>query len=313
LEKDAYHVWDPLKQHNIPNHLFDLYFNERRVAHVRFAAPVYQEFIHKAVVGEEFKEFLRSYQDAAIKRKHLLINVQDRTSWKEHARCAVLEELQHLPQFKEALTVVTLPFDTDFYQQLAPYHQTNQAHLFMDQFKEHLMSDYAGFYFPPHIKKILSAEFFDGALEAVHRIFFSSRNVLSREHRLNFIEIFYLFLKLKLIEIVQCDSFNICSKDSLDVSQASSVELFIFLKILNQMHLTTQDVEIVNFMIYGPTLLIRERNLLLERFHRMIGAIRTMENAQHEFGAENFVKIVQEGFILLFKTPILQSFVLSPK
>lgn len=314
LEEDAFHIFDTILQHNIPNQLFDMHADDHRYSFLRIGAPVVQEFINKASINEEFKAFIHSYAQGSISRKHLLINLQDRTSWREHARCVALEEFEHhQPELEKALTVVTLPTDTEFYHQVNPYHQVHQAATFMEQFKEHLMGDHSGYYFPPCINKEELGLFIDGALPVIHHIFFSNKNVLPREQRMEFIELFYLFLQLKLIEWVQPDSISLTCKDGVDTGMAYSSELFAFLKLINNQEWTENDWLHLNFMIYAPALLIRERVMLPDRFHRMLGALKIVQNARDEFGDDNFVKIIQEGFVMLYKTPVLQSSLHLPR
>lgn len=312
LEEDVYHVFDPILQHNIPSQLYALYAQDKHYAFLRMPAPIYQEFINKAIVNDEFKAFLCSYVQGAIPRKHLLINLQDRTAWREHVRCIALEELQQLPEIEDAISVATLAIDTDFYHQLTPYHQVNHAHLFKEQFKELLLDENAGYFFPPNIKREELSVFIDGTFEAIHRIFFSSKNVIMRENRLDFIEIFYWFLQLKLIEWTQPDTVSLTCKDSIDIGEAYSAGIFAFIKLMNNTEWSDADLQHLNFMLYAPALLIRERVMLPERFNRMLSALKVVENARDELGAENLVKIVHEGFINLFKTPILHSQLLLP-
>ncbi len=313
LENNTFHAFDPLMQHNIPNQLFDLYTQDKRYAFLRLAAPVYQEFINRASVTEEFMAFLRANSQGAIPRKHLLINLQDRTSWREHARCAVLEELPQQAGLEQALSVVTLAANTDFYHQLNPYHQVNHAETFMAQFKEMLLDDHTGYYFPKSIKRNELTQFIDEAFAVIHRDFFSSKNVLQRENRLDFIELFYLFLQLKLIEWIQPDSISLSCKDAIDIGESYNVELFAFLKLINNQEWSEQEWQHLNFMLYAPSLLIRERVMLPERFNRMLSALKTTERARDEVGADKFAKKIQEDFSKLFKTPILHSNLLLPR
>jgi len=313
LDADSYHLFDPLMQHNIPNQLYDLYIDEQRINHIRLASPIYQETISKAVINEEFKGFLRSYHQPEIQRKHLLINLQDKTSWREHARSSVIEELQNQAEFNKVLSVVTLANDTDFFHQVAPYDQNNHAKTFMGQFKEHLLGENTGYYFPPEVNRKKLTEFIDNTFAAIHRIFFSSKSVLIRDARLDFIEIFYLLFQLKLIEWIKPDSFSLTCKDGIDVGESFSAELFVFLKIINNQEFQESDWDYLNFMLYGPALVTRERIMLPERFNRMVSALRLMENTRAEFGAGNFEKIIHEGFLRIFETPILHSPLLFPR
>lgn len=313
LEENTFHVFDPLVQHNLPNQLFDLYDQEHRYQFLRISAPVYQEFINKSHINEEFKGFLRCNSHGSKQQKHLLINLQDRTSWREHSRCKALEELQDRPGMKNVLTVVTLATDTDFYHQLSPYHEVNHADQFMEQFKELLLDDHAGYFFPVSIEKTELAAFIEQCFEIIHRVFFSSKNVLSREKRLDFIEIFYILLQLKLVEWIKPDSVSLTCKDSIDTGEAYSAELFTFLKLMQGVEWSDADWEHVNNMLYAPALLIRERVILPERFNRMTGALKIIEAAKDELGAKNFAKLVEIEFAKIFKTEILRAQILLPK
>lgn len=311
LEGKVFNTFDPLLQHNLPNQLYGLQLKEDHlIENFRFPAPVHQEFIHKAVVVEEFKGFLRDYKK--LKKKHLLINLQDSTSWVEQARCAALEELQDNPDVNEAIEVVTLAVDTDFYHQLSPYHQINHADTFIKQFKEHLKGEGSGFSYPASINQETLHLFIDRAVNFVHRVFFSSKNVLLREHRLDFIEILYLFLELKLIDMIKPDSFSLTCKDGIDISLTYSAELFILLKFINAPEWSDHEIDYLNALLYAPPLLIRDRILLPERFNRMVSAIRTVENTQWEYGKENFPKLVQEAFFDMFENSILSSKIQLP-
>ncbi len=50
----------------------------------------------------------------ASKKKHLMVNLNDRTSWHEYVRSAGLENLQKNAEFSQQFFVLTLPKDTDF-------------------------------------------------------------------------------------------------------------------------------------------------------------------------------------------------------
>lgn len=310
LEKHDLNAFDPVIQHNLPNHLFDLYMGDQRISCLRIPAPVIQDFIQKAIINEEFKCFLKDYyiQD----KKHLIINLQDRTSWREYARCVALEELP-AQGFDRSLSVVTLATDTDFYHQLPPYNQLNHAQPFIQQLKEHVLGEGAGFYFPSSIDRQELAEFIDQATQAIHRIFFSNKNVLLREHRLDFIQIFYLFLELKLIDWINPSSFSLTCKDTLDTGEGFNAALFAFFILLNAQEKTEQEIDYLNQILYAPVLLVRERLMLPERFNRFVSVLRTIENARNEFGAEHFESVVYEAFVLLFKMPLLHGKVFIPR
>lgn len=307
LQDGAWREFDPLLQENVPSNLYTLYLQESKVGIARWPSPTVQEFIHKASVIDEFKGFLRACAHARNFNKCLVINFQDRTSWKEYARCAVIEDLSNHESFTRHIDIVTLAKDTEFYHQLTPYFQESHADVFIQQFKEHLSDESCGFLFPEFMRKVIFGGFVDGVMEGIHRVFFSNKNVIPRERRLDFIEIFYFFLELKLIELSKSDIVGFLCKDGVDISEGAAVQMFVFLKLLNQEWLSENDREELDLMLYGPSLLCRERLMHPERFNRMLSALRSIESLRNQFGHKNFVKVIREAFGTFFKTPILEA------
>lgn len=306
LEEGDCHQFDPILQDNLPSQLYTLYVQENRFQFARWPSPTYQEFIHKATVNEEFKAFLYACGREHTINKVLFFNFQDRVTWKEHFRCAVVEDLPNHESFAKHIEVMTLTKDTEFYHQLAPYHQENHADVFIKNFQEQLKDENGGVLIPIALRKELMREFIPNTMEAIHRIFFSGKNILLREHRLDFIEIFYAFLQLKIIECLKPDTIGFSCKDGVDVTSAAGAELFIFLKLLNQERLSENDQEHLELMLYGPCLISRERIMMPERFNRMLSAVKAIEQVREQFGQVTFLKIVLEAFGHLYKTPILK-------
>lgn len=311
LLQDAGHIeFDTLMQGNIPTHWFDITFKDKKIAHERIPCPTRQEFIQKAYVTDEFKEFLRSYREQ--EKRHLVFNLQDRTTWREHFRSTVLEDLQDHPDFKKELDVVTLAIDTEFYHQVAPYHLVNHADIFIEQLKDHVRDESAGYYFPQKIKKKLFSEV-DGIIESIHRVFFNNRNVLLREARMDFIQIFYMCLQLKILEICSPDSFSSSCKDGVDIAPANTAQLFAFLKLVNQEVLSEEDHRYMNWILYSSPVLIRERVLVPDRFNRMVSALKVIEAKRDEVGFERFSKLIKTDLGKHFESPLLEASVKIPK
>ena len=143
LEDGEYSYFDPYHQGNVPQVLYYIADHGKMMHNVRLPCPTHQEFIHKADLIPEFKGFLRNNAEQG----HLLINFQDRTSWREQARASTIEGLCEVEEFCDRLYVATLAKDTEFYHQLAPYHEEHQAHRFIAHLKEHLSDELSGFYF----------------------------------------------------------------------------------------------------------------------------------------------------------------------
>lgn len=295
--------WDPLMQGNLPTVLFDLYLHEKRIVHNRFPAPVIQEKIDQAVLTDEWRGFVHALSSME-QAHHLLINLQDRTSWYEHARAALFEQNERDPL--SPVTVVTLAMDTDFYHQRAPFDQESHADRFIRQILEQLRGEQTGFHFPETLHPAITGHFAEGVLLAIHRIFFGGRNVLAPEHRRQFIDLFYLFLIMKCIDIAQPSSFSLTCKDGVDVGPCFSALLFGLLKSLQSKAPTSQDLSMFHQILFLSSVLMRERLPQPYRLERMLGALRRIEQVRDEMGDEAFQTLIQDGFHLFFDSSVLE-------
>jgi hypothetical protein len=297
-EKESF---DPLLEGNFPSQIFNFSQLDTHLTVLRLPAPIKQEFIDRAEIVEEFRGFLRFLGSKGTIQKHLLINLQDRTSWQEHARCAALEKFQAEAEFSGRLFVVTLAKNTDFYLQSSAYIDVDEASLFIQQFKEQIASgEECGFYFPPQLKTRQWQSFLDLAMEKIHRHFFAEKERLSRKNRLDFIEIFYQFLVLKLIEWLQPDSLSFTCKDAVDTGAAESSTFFAFLKIIaHPSPFTQEEKDILEWLLFSFALLIRERPLDIQRLNRAVSSLSALHVELDERREE-----VLQGISSLFENPL---------
>lgn len=271
-EEDQF--FDPIGQGNIPNEVCRLIGEGMEVKVLRIPCPIMQEFVNKAYITEEFKTFLRNFPE----HEHLLyINFQDRTSWKEYARCVALEECGRQAEFSKALTVVTLPLESDFYNQTGAYHEVSKSDQFIESFMNHLEDEATGYVFPTYLKKELFPEFMEALLTNVHTVFFDSKAALSYIERLDFIQIAYQLIILKLIEKVKPTYLNLGSKDSLDANGVAATSLIAFLSVGRKKNLSEEETDRLMGILFGPTLMQRERVIHREYFDRMDAFIRHLE------------------------------------
>lgn len=277
LYQDEVPIFDPLMQGNLPEVEAHIKENEHEISLLRLACPTMQEIISKAYIVDEFKEYLRSVLNKKGDYHHLIINYQDNTSWKEHARSSVLEELGNQAEFSNILTIITLSKDSDFYHQSGPYRELSSGESFLKHFKEHLMDENTGYYFPQKIREILFDGFIDKLFVEIYKTFFKNHDILSLQERQSFIEIAYGFIELKLIEETQCSYLCLTSKDGLDVSATASTALLVLIKLADNKKLTQKEIEQVLYILFGQTMLIRERNLQPERFDRLLQFIMLLE------------------------------------
>ena len=224
----------------------------------------------------------------------------------------MLEHLQKIPVFASHVHVVTLPMDTEFYHQTGHYSLMEDATTFIQQFKQHLGDDSSGFFFPQGIKEIVFAGFTDRLFDSIHSYFFQSSKILTKEDRQNFISLFYLFLEMKLIEIAHPNSFCLTCKDGVDLGSYSTALFFMFFEMITSEILNEADLEYLNLILYGPSILIRERAILPDPFNRFISVLKKVEIIRQEKGFHHFVETLKNTFGPLFEKEMLSGRILIP-
>lgn len=282
--------FDPLIQDNLPNQLFELHMNHSKCVHLRMPSPTIQSTVEKAGISPEFKGMIRSYGERKVKQCHLLLNLQDRTSWHGHARSEALEKLQSANPFSKELVVVTLPKDTDFYHQAPPYAKHSEAKTFLTQLQEHVGSEGSGFHFPKKIQAKILGSFLDELLEGIHSFFFEGRAELSRRERQDFIEILYLFLQVKIIDVVNPNTFSLTCKDAIDKGACASAQLYAFMCLVTDHAFSKEDLEFLDVTLFAPALLIRERSVSPDRFERMVSTVEAIESTKEKMGDKKFAE-----------------------
>lgn len=304
--------FDPFHQKALPSRWYDITVGEITFANLHLPSPTCQEFIHKASVIDEFKAFLRACKSSTSGKNVLIINLQDRTSWKEHYRCRALEELSKHEEFRDNLHVVTLARDTEFYNQLEPYSRINHADVFLKQLYDQVVEVDNGFFFKEDAFLKLFPNFAEALIQGIHKVFFSEKNILLQDHRKDFIEIFYLFMQLKLIDMYHPDFFSLTCKDGVDNSACANAELFVFLKLLRGDTFTSQDRKLLYKMLYAPAMTLRERLIQPERFSRFLSVLKCMEQVRENMGAAEFLSIIKKIFGPLYDSSITAWEVHSP-
>jgi hypothetical protein len=286
-EEDAMIPFDPIGQENLPSRIYEVLRKGKKIDVLRIPSPTRQSLIHKVEVIDEFRGFLRSLAQETPVRKHLIINLQDRTSWKEYARSRTLETLQMNAEFNNQLVVITLPKDTDFYHQNNEYLNLNKAEEFLKVFAGQLATpEECGYFLPPQVKKPDLTRFTEMALPAIHELFFHNKNSLTRHNRQDFIEIFYQFLILKCIDMVEPNSISFTCKDAIDTGAASNGAFYGFIKLLSADFSAKEELDFLRWLLYTPALFIRERAIDSERFNRTISALERVDGEMAEHGKE---------------------------
>nr|NGX33532.1 hypothetical protein [Candidatus Anoxychlamydiales bacterium] len=264
-------LFDPLLQDNAPLKLYEIDHKKNQLNVIRCPSPTKQYIISSAEVVDAFKGFLRSFEKD---QKYLFINLQDKNSYKDQARSGAIELLEKRADFKNNIVIVTLDKTSEFYHQSGTYINVNKAEDFIKIFRNEIVSKEGSFTikFTDDLYR-----FMDKAIEFIHKQFFMSKNVLTRKNRLDFIEIFYNFFVLKLIEVHNPQVMSFSDKDAIDNGSLAAACFYNFLKILKNESFTKESEDYFRWLIYGPALLIRERSINSLDLTRMISSINTID------------------------------------
>ncbi len=300
--------FDPLARDNPPHRLFEISGGDLDVMLIHLPSPTKQSHIHEAQIVSEFEGFLRALSHKERKQRLLLINLQDRTSWQESARCHVLENLQKGAEFSSHFIVVTLPKHTDFYLQTAEYEKLDNAQEFMGLLREQVESgEECGFYLPSICRGDWLGSFLTHTLHLIHEQFFALKEVLTRKNRLDFLEIFYHFFALKMMEIVKPDFVSFTCKDGVDTGAVASGGFYAFLKILGD-HPQWKEEEraFLYCLFYAPSFLVRERAVDPSQLHRQVSALSLIQAEAEAHGLQ-----LQRACCTALSQPLFKLFSLS--
>ncbi|KPK32576.1 MAG: hypothetical protein AMS24_03820 [Chlamydiae bacterium SM23_39] len=261
LEEDIV-GFDPILQGNIPTKLYDI---DNKIDVLHLPSPTRQENLLKAVVLEEFKGFL-----SVLEGKHIIFNFQDKNSLIDHARVEALENIENRAEFKSKIDIVSIDKNSDFYYQNKIFEKESSFLNFEKEFKKRILEE-KYFSFP---KEILIENIVKD-IDQIHKILFFSKKDLSRQERMDFIEIFYHFLILKIIIKINPKSISFSSKDGLDVSSCQNGSFYAFMKMLKGEKI---DKELLFWLLYSSPLLIRERGVDSEAVDRICSFLAFLDS-----------------------------------
>jgi hypothetical protein len=178
--------FDPQRKSNIPFVLCDIILNQNHPLRVlRMGTP---NNSHNGV-NPEFKLFLTS----CVQRNEKMLLVSEQAEgWRVEAHRNYLNK-QMTEEFPNHFFMIILTKDTPFYHQTGPYAASYfTAQEFKETFLAQLKSPGTGFYFNDlWLKHSQFIERIIRCLNEVHEDVFSQERLLSRQQRLDFIEIAY--------------------------------------------------------------------------------------------------------------------------
>lgn len=277
-ERDKEEGFDPIIQGNPPYQVYTFSSDAFDSKALKLPCPTFHANINKAEVIEEFKGFLRHIETKKGLEKHLLFNLQDRTSWEEHARCQALEELENQAEFNSQLVIVTFPKKTDFYYQADSYLSSDSAKDFMGLIEEQIKSgEECGYYFSPKLDKKEIDAFVKKVIPLIYTHFFGKKDMLERKERLDFIEILYMLLYLKILDMIRPDTYSFTCKDGVDVGATTHTGFMSFVKLLSKDPKWSEEEQAhMLWVLNGASLAVRERLVDYQRLSRILSAVGTL-------------------------------------
>jgi len=236
--------------------------------------------INKAESSVLFEVFIIALRQLKNSQNFLLINMQDRTSWQEHARCHALENLSNHPHMIEGFEVCSLTKHTPFYHQVEEYHDLSSAKEFMSLLQDQILNAAeCGFYFPSNLGAIYIQDFVKNCVGLIHEHFFGKKGILSRKNRLDFIELLYFFLTLKMIDRISPTQMSFSCKDAIDTGAIAGAGFFAFIKLMSEDSVwSLEEEDFFVWMAQSSALMYRERLVRFEQYERMLSVLELLDS-----------------------------------
>jgi len=294
--------FDPFSQDNYPEWAYTLLHHDQHIHCLRLPCPTLHEPIHQAQTNPEFIHYLHYLGRQNTPSKHLMIHLQDRQSWKSSARTKALEECYKRVENHQHFVLVNFSVLNHMFYQVSSHFPSDDYCEFIKKLKKSVeVGEESAFFFPHTLYQEKILPYLDPLFVSIHSYFFHNKPQLTRQERLDFIIIVYLFLSLKMIDLVQPDHLSFTCKDGVDLGPAMSSTFYLFIKLLEgRVLLSRKDQQTFTSLFSVPAFKIRERMILQNPFTRMISAllciVHSMER-QEQNPATFFAPLYGEGFL----------------
>lgn len=290
--------FDPLKQNNFPAKLAEIDTLNKKIDLLRIPSPTRQKKVSEAEINEEFLGFLDQLQ--LYDQKHLMINLQDPTSWEEAGRFRAIEKLS---QDRSTFEMITLNVQSDFYHQSGRFAKIDDAKVFTEAFIEQISNpEEWGYSFPiAHLSMKEFSYFTKDLIEKIHLELFANNEKLNVKERKDFILICYHFIVLKILEILKPDSMSFTCKDALDLGASFNVAFWGFSHLIEKGHLESGLRDYCLWLFHSQALLVRQRAANIERVDRVLSMLDFLERNLPKREAK-----IHQCFGSLFQSNILE-------
>lgn len=266
-----------IQYNNLPCHLFTVRGLKMSTEILRIPSPTLQTTLEEAHILDEFKGFLRSLNDKTEMRL-AIINMQSRLSRKEMARAKAIEDLQREGEFISTLFIVTLSNTLGAVLYAASKGDKETLHQELAQVLE--KPEEFGLYFPQTFQEKKWTTFFKKIIPSILNLFFYKKKGCNEQDCLDFIELFYFFLSLKIIEAESPNFLSYVCKDAVDQSTAMNFTLYMGIKILQGSFASTKkEEEYIKWLLFTPALMIRERAIQSKCFTTSCSSLQLLARA----------------------------------
>lgn len=279
LETAQVYQFEPLIDGSLPHHLCEFSWADRVIPVVQLPSPTRQERIDSAVPSEAFQVALHHLvpETGSV----LIINLQDRTGWRDGARCQAIEGLQASDEIGSKVFVLTIARDGEWYRQEGTFETLSSA----KRFKEILVEQILGETVRQPKGIDLPRESLKNLIDVLHATIYGGRNTLTRTMRCELIDLVHIFLILRAVEETRPGCLLVCCKDGVDITGTAIGGLFSFLKFFNRRLFSEEERDWLGTALFGLPLIERERLLFPDRYSRMINLIKVLEGAAADGGA----------------------------
>lgn len=281
--------FDPAAKTNVPFAWEDIEIDGKPRGWLRFGTPT-----KGAVVNPDMFAYLDVL--AINEEEHIHFNLQNREAKSilsfeglfgspERNRSLSLEGLNS----HKAGSAVTFAQDSEWYRQEGAFKEQSQSDRFILDFMGQMQAKDCGYHFPEKWTRRFGfwAEVKD-VLKDVHQNMFGGRATLTREERLEFIEIAYVFLILKFLKDTGAISFVIACKDNIDRGGKLNSLLRFVIGLLNGEGDSPEFLKEHETMTHSPAFIAKTNGIISSRSPRLVGPLKTLWD-NRELLANSFV------------------------
>lgn len=278
VEIEENYANDPLLYGDFPSVQF-IWNNKKKTKIVRLPNMARDYFVVnsgkievQSIINEEFYHYLKVLKTK--RQMHVYINLMDR---QEYQKTAQIEALDTDPDVRDSIRVFTLVRNkkSEFYMQNGVNDQKDDANLFKQNFYQLLTAPDGEYYWSTHLDQNAWQNQLAAILDQVHSDFFNYKENLSKQERLEFIELTHLKIVDSIVEWINPDFVNISCKNTAD--RGPSLYSLVYAEQLLQSKTTLSTIRYEVFIkLISPPLIIRNRNGHLFRYIRFDGAFNRL-------------------------------------